>query len=359
MSEQDGLSDELRQAALAALQQAAQGQLPAAAESVRPLADRDDPVAIALTAFFLGQSGQAVQGVPYAQKAVKGTIAAGPIAANYVSWVGNDPSLREHVVEFFRAAVDAGWTVDPISQAQQLVQQGDPDRALRLLAEGGPRTAAQAERAWETLTAEIAQSQQRLDADLQSVAESRATTLCSMEEDAQAISAERVRVQGLVGETTALVQNVAANNLAGDYADRARAASLRASRWTIATLIVSAAAILLAAAFVLIGLAKNHDVSTVLSRAAISLPLLALAAYLNKLGTEERRDARSWTHIELQIRTARPYLGNLSDELRYEVQAALALRFFPGQAQDPHGSTGETDADDALRLVREIRARTS
>jgi hypothetical protein len=75
------------------------------------------------------------------------------------------------------------------------------------------------------------------------------------------------------------------------------------------------------------------------------------------LGSEERRDARSWTHIELQIRTARPYLGNLPDDLRQDVQAALALRFFPGQAQDPHGSSTEVDADEGLRLIREIRSQ--
>ena len=106
--------------------------------------------------------------------------------------------------------------------------------------------------------------------------------------------------------------------------------------------VVGVAAIGLAAAFVLIGLAESADISDTLTKASISIPLLVLAAYLNRLGNEERRDARTWRHVELQIRTARPYLANLPQATSSEVLAALALRFFPGQSQNPHG--GEPDS---------------
>jgi hypothetical protein len=279
------------------------------------------------------------------------------IAANYVSWTQNDPALRQYTVEFMKAALAVGWTIDPVSQAQQLAQQGEADRAVQMLTDTGVRTPWQTDSQWKTLVADIAQSQQRIDTDLRGVAEARAQALSAIADHESSIATERDRVRALVGETTALVQNVAADNLAADYAGRAKAATERARRWTIATLVVSVAAIVLAATFVLAGLARNHDVSTVLSKAAISLPLLAMAAYLNRLGTEERRDARSWTHIELQIRTARPYLGNLPDDLRQQVQAALALRFFPGQAQDPHGGGLDADVESDLKLIRELQSQ--
>lgn len=345
----------LRTAVITALQQAAQGQWAPAVEALRPFADQDDPIAVAMVAMYLGQGGQAGQGIPYAERAVKGRVAPGAIAANYIQWTNNDPALRTRTPEFFKAAIDAGWTVEPISQAQQLMQQGNPDGAFEVLRVGSSRTLAQVERAWEQLSQDVANSQRRIDTDLAQVSELRAAITAQMNRDAAAIVAERDRIQELVSETTSLVQSVAADNLASEYANRAKSAAARATNWTYATLIVSVAAIGVAAAFVLVGLANHHDATTVLARAAISVPLLALAAYLNKQSSDERRDARNWTHIELQIRTAQPYLGNLSEELRDEVQAALALRFFPGQSQDPHGANAAmNEQEDTLGLIREI-----
>jgi hypothetical protein len=166
---------------------------------------------------------------------------------------------------------------------------------------------------------------------------------------------EGERVKELAGDTASLIQGAAAHHLAEEYAKRADKARRTANRWTIATLIVGAAAIGLGAAFVLIGLARAHDVTDTLTRAGISIPLLVLAAYLNRLGNEERRDARTWRHVELQIRTARPYLANLPQTTRDEVLAALALRFFPGQSQNPHGGEAAPNPDDPMKMLREIQ----
>src|SRR5437868_6361712 len=122
MADATGVPQEMRNALENALQQAAQGQWPAAIASIRPYADEGHPVAIAVAAYCFGQSGQPAQGIDYAEKAVRGNIAAGPIAANYGSWTSNDASLRSRSVGFWKAALDAGWTIDPIAQAQQLAQ---------------------------------------------------------------------------------------------------------------------------------------------------------------------------------------------------------------------------------------------
>lgn len=349
------IDDDLRNALPPAFQQIQQGQWLPAVETIRRFADEGNELATALVAMWLGQGGQAAQGLPYAEKAIRGPIAAGPIAVNYANWLNNDPNLRARAVDFWRAAVESGWSVDPIGQAQQFFQQGNPAAGISLLEASRVRTLPQVEQAWEQLSRDIAQSQHVLNADLRQVSDMRAALSTQMNDDASAIAAERTRIEELVAETTSLIQNVAADNLASEYASRAKAAATRARRWIYATLAAGVTAFLIAAGFVLVGLARHHDVGTVLARAAISLPLLALGAYLNKQSSDERRDARNWTHIELQIRTARPYLGNLPEALRDEVQAALALRFFPGQAQDPHGGpVAESDPEDSLRLIKEI-----
>jgi hypothetical protein len=336
-----------------------QGQWLQAVEMLRPLADRgDEPLANALVALWLGNAGQASDGVRYARQAVEDRVMVAPIAGQYVGWVLNDPLLRKDTPYFYAAAIDAGWNADPLGHAQQLFQFGAPELAIELLASPSPPSAGRARESWTQVVADIEGARRRVDGLLSEVDAGRGAALNKMETDQAAVQAERQRVADLVGETTALVQDVAADTLAKEYAERAAAARGRATWWTAATLIVSTGAIALAAWFVLAGLSGDHDPATVLSKAAITLPLLALAAYLNRMGSEERRDARSWTHVELQIRTARPYLGNLGDSLRDEVQAALALRFFPGQSQDPHGGPA-AEADDALALVRELRGAAS
>lgn len=351
----DSVSGDLAAQLPAAFQAATQGQWPAAIETVRPFADEGDPVAQALVAFWLGNSGQAAQGVEYAKAAIHAGIAAGPLAINYVNWTQGDAALRGESANFFKAAVESGWTVDPISQAQQAFQLGDVASALSILTTRAAPSAEQAAESWRSVAEQIESASGRIAALMGEADAARRRAEASMTSDSEAITAERDRVLALVGETTALVQNVASNELASEYAQRASDARKRGARWTAATLVVSSVAILLAAAFVLVGLSDDHDPADVLSKAALSLPLLALAAYLNRLGSEERRDARNWTHVELQIRTARPYVGNLAEGLRDEVQAALALRFFPGQSQDPHGPSAAPDGNAALSFVQGVR----
>jgi len=355
----DQTNQELQSALLAAFQLGMQGQWVQAAELVRRYADEgENSVAIAAMAVWLANAGQWQQGLPYAEKAIDGSVAVGPIATNYGNLLSADANYRDRSARFFQRAIEAGWTIDPFAQAQTMIQQGNASGAIDLLENARSRTLTQLQGAWERLNRDVTQSQQRLDTELKQVSESRVAQIAQMTEDAAFVRGERDRVTQLVSDTTSLLQNVAADNLASEYAERAKTSAERADRWTKATIAVSVLAIVVAATFVLVGLANHHDVGTVLARAAISLPLLALAAYLNKLGTDERRDVRNWTHIELQIRTARPYLGNLPEAMRDEVQAALALRFFPGQAQDPHGGTAvDSDPDDALRLIRDLLAR--
>jgi hypothetical protein len=101
---------------------------------------------------------------------------------------------------------------------------------------------------------------------------------------------------------------------------------------------------------------------TVIARAAFGLPVALLAAYVNNLATTHRREAWRLRHIELQIRTANPFLGLLDGERRKETLAALALRFFPGQ-EGVGSDSNETDLPLNLieavgKLLREQQPQT-
>jgi hypothetical protein len=102
---------------------------------------------------------------------------------------------------------------------------------------------------------------------------------------------------------------------------------------------------------------------TVIAHAAYGLPVALLAAYVNSLASTHRREAWRLRHIELQIRTANPFLGLLDDARRKETLAALALRFFPGQegvSFDGKGSAELTpELIDLLRKVLQQQGASS
>ena len=93
------------------------------------------------------------------------------------------------------------------------------------------------------------------------------------------------------------------------------------------------------------GLSSGHDVSAILSKGLLTLPLVAVAGYFGGLARSHRRMAWHWRHVELQIRTAESYLAPLDDAARKTMLATLALRFFPGQTLNPQGGEGQGATD--------------
>jgi hypothetical protein len=96
----------------------------------------------------------------------------------------------------------------------------------------------------------------------------------------------------------------------------------------------------------------DRDIENALGKAALVIPLLAFAAYVGKLAGDHRRMAWHWRHVELQIRTADPFIAPLDDAPRKALLAALALRLFPGQAQDPQ--RGGVEAPDPTTFLTEL-----
>jgi hypothetical protein len=307
-----------------------------------------------LLVWLYQQAGQPQEALPFLDDALASGIGTGAIAANYVGWAQGNPPERHRVPGLLSAAIDAGWSIDAFSTAQQLANQGDTEGSWLALTHARRESAMAAEQRWRELLADVQSSRGKIEANVQVSEQARTEALESIHAAERHINDEAERIRELVKDVSAVIQGASAHQLANDYAMRAESARNTARWWTIATLVVGALAIALGAAFVLVGVHQNHDPSEILTKAGISLPLLGVAAYLNKLGSEERRDARTLRHVELQIRTAQPYLANLPEETRDNVQAALALRFFPGQSQNPHGEGVPQDPDDAVALVREL-----
>jgi hypothetical protein len=94
----------------------------------------------------------------------------------------------------------------------------------------------------------------------------------------------RARMQELVGEVADLANEAAAAELiwAGGFA-------------ALTTCVIAVFAF-----------AQEHGAGATLTKASLTIPVLAFAAYISRLAAIHRRQAWRWRHIELQISTARP-----------------------------------------------------
>jgi hypothetical protein len=339
-----------------ALQQWAQGQQQPAIDIVRPLAEADDEDAIALLAWMFGASGRAIEGVEWARKAAD--MGALPVYANY------GPNLisqgqRAPGIELLRRALAEGWPHDPLAYAQQAAQQGDTDAAFELLRMARQSRAENAVGEIGDMLASARTSIAEIQSNVSTSAEGRDRAMEAMKRSESRIEEERARVESLVDDVTRLVHGVAAEHLAEQYAKHANDTETTAKNYTKAAIAAGVTAAIASVVIAIVGLAGGHDVSSILSKALLTLPVIALAGYFGGLARSFRRMAWHWRHVELQIRTAEPYLAPLADEPRKTMLAALALRFFPGQALNPQ-SRGDTEMatdtpDIVAALTRESR----
>jgi VIT1/CCC1 family predicted Fe2+/Mn2+ transporter len=116
-----------------ALQLWTNGNQQGAIDRVRPLAEAEDPPALALICWFFPQLGEPRwrEGVDFAEKAVRKGM--GWVVGNYFGNMLNDPNLRQRVPDLIRDAMSRGWQIDPIAHAVAPYQQGDHGTALALI----------------------------------------------------------------------------------------------------------------------------------------------------------------------------------------------------------------------------------
>jgi hypothetical protein len=336
----------------AAVQQypAAPGQ---AIEQLRPLADQGNPIARAILAFALIQQGNAEQGIPYARDAAQEGY--GQIAQMYANHLAqmDRPDLRAQAPEFVGWATQAGWPIDAFSLALNSGQRGEPDLVRELLVRSrGPFPLPAATRLEEILS-RSEDAGNRISTISEEVVGRREEAVEAIDSEQAAVTSRRENAESAADELGLVLGDVAAHSLAKDYAKGAQRTERQARGYTAASIVLGCLAIA-ASVTGLLTLKEGSAIDTALARFAFGLPFAIFIPYMNSLASAHRKEAWRLRHVELQIRTANPFLTLLDDDRRKETLAALALRFFPGQ--EAIGSSEESpstplDVIEALRLL--------
>ena len=179
----------------------------------------------------------------------------------------------------------------------------------------------------------------------------------AINEAVQAIDERREAAEQQASELGLMTSSIAATNLAEGYADAAQRTEKQTNNYTVSSLVIG----VLSVAVTIVGLLTVKEPSsfqTVIAHAAFGIPVALLAAYVNSLASTHRHEAWRLRHIELQIKTANPFLGLLNTERHEETLAALALGFFPGQEGVSFNGKGTAQAtpeliEMVLRVLRQ------
>ena len=317
---------------------------------LRPIADSGDIAANAILASLYPQVGPWNEGIPYAQRAADAGVV--PSLASYAGNMIGDPALHADLIRFVSAALDAGWPIDPLVWIPQLMQQGNRDTA-RALAELALRPPpAGARKQWDDLIAAVTPAVDTIRGRVDEVASAADDSVKNMRADEERVGEERNRAEQLVNEVADLANEGASRHLAKEYevqAEKEEDAADKYQRWAVW---LGALAALATAVIAYLAFSREHGAGAVLTKAALAIPFLAFAAYVARLAATHRKQAWRWRHIELQLRTANPFVSPLQDEQRRLLIAALALRFFPGQRFESEGGTGGETVDPVAFLAQ-------
>jgi len=302
-----------------------------------------------LTAQYLINAGNVVEGIPYARKAAR--AGHGVIAQNYFGNLWGMPEHKSDAIEFLELTMAAGYPApNPVEHAPAAVQEGREDLALQLLRLGTAAQPAPARAAWEELLASVQQDEARIKSAAEEVDSRRAGAIEAMGRSLESLDEDRERAKRLVEETSQLVHEASAATLAREYGRHAKAEEERADRYTRAAIGAGLLAAIGTAVIAYLAFSKESGVGAVLTKGALSIPLILFAGYLARLAGQFRKKAWGWRHVELQIQTSEPFIALLDDEPRKALLAALALRFFPGQSQTPDGDAVADLGDPAAIL---------
>lgn len=326
---------------------------PAAIDQLLPEAQAGDLVARGLVGWMLAQQGRLGEGVEHALAAAR--AGAGQLATLYAQQLASqaDPSLRQSAAEFFRLAQQFPSVIDFFAQAQSAVQQGNSDLARELLgaafttpmASLGEQAQRMVDEADQRLRL-IGETEAKVGAEAQRVRDAAERTLA-------AISREHEQLTEVARQTGALAAGTSAAVQAARYSERADAVERQARLYTYLSL---GMAFLIAAAAIGLGATANGDagVGEIARRAALSLPLVFVNVYLARLATSFRNEALRWRHVELQLQSVMPFLGEVSPDVRGNVIAALAAGFFPGQSLPGDDHANGTDMTDVVTAALQI-----
>ncbi len=305
---------------LNALRLAAQGQWQEAAAITRPLADEGDTLANVLTAQYLVNAGSVQEGKPYAMRAAK--AGNGMVAQNYFGNLWGQSEQKAEAIEFLMLAMDAGYPMDPLGHAPAAAQEGQDDAAIQLLRLAAAPHPSSAHAAWEELLARVGQDETRVHSAADEVEAHRIKALETIQASEKDIAQDRERVKRIVEETDQLVHDASAATLAREYGRHAHAEEIRAGRYTKAAIGGGLLAAVGTSVIAYLAFAHESGMGAILTKGALTIPLILFAGYLARLAGQFRRKAWAWRHVELQIRTSEPFIALLDEQPRKALLAA-------------------------------------
>jgi hypothetical protein len=186
------------------------------------------------------------------------------------------------------------------------------------------------------------------------IASQKDQAFTSISEAVDAVSTRREAAERQASELGIFTSAISAENLADAYAEVAKRTE-RQARWYTCASIATGVISIAVAGIGIYTASSSTEIHTYIARAALGIPVAVFAAYINSLASTHRREAWRLRHIELQIRTANPFLGLLDNQRQKETLAALALRFFPGQegvSFDSKSAPGSsTELIDLVRMM--------
>jgi hypothetical protein len=315
-------------------------QQPAAvADQLKALADSGDRDATILAAWAFMQAGRWPEGVPYAERAAE--RGATMIAANYASNMIGAPEHRPAALRLIRTAMENGWQVDPLGWLSTVAQQNDAAAAAELVALSTLPWPRVPDERIEALMERLQSAIATFDQTAGEVDDARTAAVERIQAGETKVNEEVARLSALGHKVEILAHEAASDELSRQYAKQAKRNERSAFWFEAGALLVGAGAAVLAAYFTLKHATENPNLSVGLAKAGIAIPVALFAAFLARLATRFRRMAWRWRHVELQLRTAEPYIAELGDEQRTRLLEQLALRFFPGQPLDVTGAVRE------------------
>jgi hypothetical protein len=336
-----------------AIQQGNSGNWPTALETVRAGADDGDIASCLVAVQAINSAGLPVdQAIPYVDTALRKGV---PLPAMQMAGrIMSDPAQRENFLRYVDEVEEVFPAWDVLGWAPSIAATGDTETAARLVELlSVPRSRTR--RDIEALQSQAESVLSTLQTAAATVEEDRTRASEAILNDAQEIAAERERVSRLVTDTTRLVHEVAADHIAEEYASRADSTLRAALWWTAGTLLFAAIAVGWGVYVGIHAATASASAESVIGKALVTVPLLAIAAYLGSIAASTRRMGWHWRHVELQIKTAEPFIAELDDETRKALQAALTIRFFPGQGQDPQQQGGtQTESLDLSTVIAEV-----
>lgn len=321
MSDDGGLPD-LPAGAVADAQQAFQewqtGNQPGALSRIQARADADEPWAVALLVWLFTQQGipSFPQAMPYAKRASELGMPWVPfhLFNNMVGNIASNPQLLEPVLELAELTAPGAWGIDPVGNAWNLLQQGQPEPAVRLMGLSSAFGGAP----WTELLQRFREQQTEIDVVGATILLKKNELDDTLRENEEAISKARAELETKAKQAGLLVSAVNAGSsqkLFDDDAARNERESQIAWRLGIGVLAVAACVAALPLVLHYFGMGPDYKENALLgAHAAATLALGAVAGVLLAKARARDRAHQRARDLSTAMGTMISYSNQIQDE---------------------------------------------